>query len=359
MPDPQKLLEDAVNLFRDGNDTVGIASVLWFEDTAYYYNTGLNSRGGFSVSENSVFQLQSVQKVFTGLLFAGQVVQKRMQLKCVPFLKYIPDTTRPLGPQWILQVQPWELATHTANFPDIINGNPAQNLYAGKAPPPELVDWWWTKFAPTNNTILGCEWSYSDLGVLSLGYATAGASGQTYPELLESFIKKPWEMPGTWLNMDDVPESLRVTGYIHRDWQTSILGVKSCTADMLSFVKHHLKLVAMGRVHEAAVDLVLNPLYWRHGQPTMGICWQISPHRANPELTLYAKDGGGLGFSTWVGLIPGKKCGVVFLANSQSQRTNNWLIQGRALFSGLFGTAIGEEAEALCEPERQEAGAQV
>jgi len=343
MPDPQELLDTAVHDFQQANSTVGIAAVLWYEDTAYYTNFGRNRKEGPAVSNQSVFQMQSVQKVFTGLLFASQVVQKRMQLKCVPFMKYITGNV-PRGPQWIYQVQPWELATHTANFPYNIDGNPAQNLYKGQGPPAGLTSWW-SNFAPTNNTILGCSWAYSDLGVLSLGYATAAAAGQTYPELLRSFIKEPWEMVNTWLNMDDVPVDLKVGGY--GTGTTWMLGVKSCAVDMLSFVKHHLKLIQMKSEHEAAVDLVLKPLFCPDGQPTMGICWQISEQ---PKYRLYAKDGGGSGFSTWVGLIPEAKCGVVFLANSQSKKGSNWLRYGKALFSELLGTSIGEGAEALCEP---------
>ena len=72
--DPQQLLDDTLQTWFKGNHGVGAAGVLWYGGQAYWSNIGSNTVGGVAVSNTSVFELLSVQKVFTGLLFATQLV---------------------------------------------------------------------------------------------------------------------------------------------------------------------------------------------------------------------------------------------------------------------------------------------
>jgi len=194
-----------------------------------------------SAKPDSIFEIGSISKAFTGLLLARMVDEGRTSLD-EPVRTMLPTGTvgKPAGREITLL----DLATHHSGLPRMPDSfrpadmtNPlvdyhAAELYAflaqhSVARPPDA------------------SYLYSNLGFALLGQALADRAGVTYPALLEREITRPLGMTDTAIALSSEQEKHFIQGYsakhlpVH-EWNMDVFdgagGIRSTASDMLTFL---------------------------------------------------------------------------------------------------------------------------
>lgn len=194
---------------------------------------------------DSIFEIGSISKTFTGLIFSQMVLQKKVTFD-EPVRDLLPPGTveKPAGPEITL----YDLVTQHSGLPSLPdNFHPADmkdpyadygaaNLYAylhqhGVA-------------NPAKGTFV-----YSNLGVGLLGQALADRAGVSYPELLKQEATGPLGLQDTVITLSPEQQNRFIQGHdaMHRPahpWSLDALAgagaIRSTAGDMLKYVEANL-----------------------------------------------------------------------------------------------------------------------
>jgi serine-type D-Ala-D-Ala carboxypeptidase/endopeptidase len=202
---------------------------------------------------NSVFEIGSITKTFTGLILAQMVEQDKVRLNQSVREMLPPGTVTPAATQ---EVTLLDLATHHSGLPrmpdnfkhaDMVNpyvDYKAEDLFA-----------FLTKNGLQKPT--GAPFRYSNLGFAVLGEALSLKSGMTYEKLLEAEITKPLGMKETELTLSPASKVHLIPGYndghLAIPWDFDAFAgagsIRSTASDMLIYLEANLhpeRLVADG-----------------------------------------------------------------------------------------------------------------
>jgi CubicO group peptidase (beta-lactamase class C family) len=194
---------------------------------------------------DSIFEIGSITKTFTGLLLAQMVEQGKVKFD-EPVRELLPagTVTKPVGDEITLL----DLATQHSGLPPLPDNfkpadreNPyadyrAANLYA---------------FIATHGIArpAAVSFGYSNLGLGLLGQALAVRASTTYPELLQREITGPLGMKDTVVSLSSEQQSRFIEGHdaMHRHaraWDLDALAgagaIRSTAADMLTYLEANL-----------------------------------------------------------------------------------------------------------------------
>jgi len=268
---------------------------------------------------DSLFEIGSITKTFTGLILARMVAQGKVRLD-EPVRELLPAGTvaKPSGAEITLL----DLATHHSGLPRMPdNFHPAdpdnpyadydtQKLYAyltkhGVAKPPDA------------------RFDYSNVGVGLLGQALAVRDGRSYPDLLREEITGPLGMADTVVKLSAEQQRRFLQGYSERHnrvhaWDLDAVagagGIRSTAGDMLTYLEANLHpekygsltgaLVSSHRIREGVGHGVEIALAWMH----------------NDESGTYQHGGATAGFTTDAFFNPQEDCAAVVLLNSGPNR---------------------------------------
>jgi CubicO group peptidase (beta-lactamase class C family) len=308
------------------------------EEYAGYGRTG-NSEADGTPDADTIYEIGSVTKVFTGLLFADAVTQKRVLLEqpageLLPAGVSMPDFDG--KPITLL-----DLATHSSGLPTIPdNFAPADenNPYATYSADDlyEFLSSYKLTRAP------GERYEYSNLGMGLLGQLLTEQSGETYDQLLNERIAGPLGLKDTTVKLTSEQQSRAATP--HQDF-----GQPTNAWDFLS-------LVGAGGVHSTARDLLklaradLDPpeneigaairLAWRvHRQsdapdePSLGLGWHRGP---GPETGWHNGQTGG--YHAMLLIDRRLNAAVVVLTNTATMQVDRLAID-------VMKSLAGEEVE--------------
>jgi len=265
---------------------------------------------------DSVFEIGSITKAFTGLILADMIDKGEVKLDD-PVAKFLPAgvTVPGHGGKPITLA---DLATNTSGLPD----NPGDvgaikpaDPYAGyQASAAQL-------FALLKQIELsrdpGVVQSHSNIGVGLLGLALARRAGQSYAALVETRITGPLGMTSTAVTPTADMRARRLTGlgpYL-RPVPDIMLGdlagagaLNSTANDMLDFLAAELGVVAspLRQAMATQISAVRRPM----GGQDMALEMVVS--KAGD---LVLTNGGTFGFQSFMGFDPKRGVGVVVLAN--------------------------------------------
>ena len=269
------------------------------------------------LDSNTVFEIGSITKVFTGTLLAALAEEGKVRLDD-PVQKYLPDSVRvPTrnGKAITLAL----LAAQRSGLPRLPDNmrpaNPA-NPYADYSV--SQLYQFLSNHQLTRDP--GDTWEYSNLGVGLLGHVLSLAAGKSYEELVRERVLVPLKMTHTsialtpWMR-DHLALGHDPQGRVVANWDLPTLAgagaLRSTATDMLKFVDANLhpergplgRAMALAqREHAAAAP----PL-------AIGLAWLIM--RAGAD-TIVWHNGGTGGYRSFVGFVPSRKLGVVVLTNS-------------------------------------------
>ena len=313
----------------DGGTYVGVIVGLVDNGEVVVRGFGVaNKASGKAPDADTIWEIGSITKTFTGTLLAGEVIAGRMKLDD-PVQKYLPAGI--MMPQ--LGERPMtiaHLATHYSGLPRL----PANFVPADPADPYASIDepaLWEMVRTTKPSRAPGTALEYSNFGYGLLGALIARETGVSYARLAADRIFRPLGMTRSVV-ADGVSQPSRLaqgydgTGKPVRHWTFKAVpglgGIYSSMADMLAYLRANMAAAAKkGRVTplREAMALAIQPRA-DMGRGKIGLAWVSSPGNK-----MVAHDGGTYGFSSYIGFTPDGRRGVVVLANTLATETTSAL----------------------------------
>jgi CubicO group peptidase (beta-lactamase class C family) len=287
---------------------LGLAIGVWKQGERRVFTYG-------AARQDSIFEIGSVTKTFTGLMLAQMVVQKKVRLD-EPVRELLPPgtVTKPTGSEITLL----DLATHHSGLPPMPDNmrsgfnsftdyGPRQ-LYAyiaghGVAKP------------------MDATFSYSNLGVGLLGQVLADRSGKSYAVKLRDEITGPLGMIDTVLRVSGEQEPRFLQGHdenhrplpvFHRYGALAGAGaILSTVGDMMTYLEANLHPEKSGALSGALqLSHQLHERTNGHDQQ-IALTWAYDADTGN-----YWHDGATSGFTSIVFFNPGIDAAAVVLTNT-------------------------------------------
>ena len=272
-----------------------------------------------AVDANTLFEIGSITKVFTALLFADMVNRREVSLDD-PAAKYLPAGHR-MPERNGRPITLRDLATHRSGLPRM-----ADDMQAVHHPDGPFADYDETRllaFLDRHELArdAGSEWEYSNLGMGLLGYLLGRAVGSDYETLVRTRITAPLGMNDTRISLPNSHAGRLAApfdAYMRpvKPWDLSILagagGIRSTAADMLIFARAAITPTSPIAAAMKTVLAVRTPIQSSRGvEQALG--W---PVRANRGREILLHDGQTAGFRSMLILEPAAGRAVVALSNS-------------------------------------------
>jgi len=301
------------------------------------YNYGVASKATQTpVTSNTLFEIGSVSKTFTASLASYAQVSGKLSLSDMAS-KYLPS----LRGSSFDNVSLLNLGTHTSGglplqVPDDITDNAQLMAYFQS---------WKPTYAP------GTYRTYANTSIGMLGMIAARSMNDDFLALMQGELFSGLGLNNTYLDIPSAQMANYAQGYTTTDQPIRMApgvlaaeayGIRTTAGDMLRFVEANMGMLDLdGTLQRAITDTHTG--YYRIGAMTQDLIWEQYHYpvelaellagnsakvmlKANPvtELAppslpqddvLIDKTGSTNGFGAYVALVPGKKLGIVLLAN--------------------------------------------
>jgi len=296
--------------------------------------------------EDSIFEIGSVSKTFTGLILAQMVAQHKVKLD-EPVRELLPRGT--VAKHQGTEITVLDLATQQSGLPRMPdNFHPAdqQDPYADYRPA-NLYEFIGKHGVskPANTAF-----NYSNLGLGLLGQALANRAAMTYPELLKAEITGPLELNDTVVKLSPEQEKRFAAGHTEKHttahaWNLDALAgagaIRSTASDMLAYLEAQLhpnmvKREAGSAAADSPSGTLASALQMSHevradAMPSMkvGLAWLFETKTGN-----FWHNGGTGGYSSYAFFNPKEDYAAVVLFNTT--------IGGNGSFADRLGEHIAE-----------------
>jgi D-alanyl-D-alanine-carboxypeptidase/D-alanyl-D-alanine-endopeptidase len=277
------------------------------------------------VNGDTLFEIGSITKTFTGLLLQDMIERGVMKLDD-PVAKYLPKSVR-MPTRNGKEITLLQLATHTSGLPDAAdNLEPAREDNRWADYTFEQSDAFVSGYKLTSDP--GTKYEYSTEGMGLLGQAIALKAGTNYESLVVDRICRPLKMESTRITLTPELKSRFAQGHnyygyavSHTEWGALMGGaaLRSTANDMLKYLSANLGLTPsdltplMEKTHVAHFHAYLNT---DTGLNTdIGLAWMITRDLQGTKIVQH----GGLtrGYITFACFDMTRRRGVVVLFNSQ------------------------------------------
>lgn len=311
---------------------VGLSLVAVTPQGRFFYDYGSISPHGHTLpTRNSIYEIASVTKTFTGALAAKAVEDGKLRVDA-DFRPYLPGDYANLT--W--QGQPITLATlitHRSGMPrDIPDSDAIFTKKDLNTLPYELIA---LQKGMNHDALLsslhdiklrsepGTKEAYSNAGYLTIGLGLEKAYGQPFETLMQEKLLHPLGMNSTGFAVDDANRARLLPGFdrqgrsmpYHLRNAGAAWGLYSTTEDMARYVQWQLD--------------AKDPVVQRMRQPLVGTAqdgeampWNLSDDHQQPML---AHGGGSFGMSSQVVLFPAQGEGFALFANDTCEGTESAL----------------------------------
>jgi D-alanyl-D-alanine-carboxypeptidase/D-alanyl-D-alanine-endopeptidase len=274
--------------------------------------------GKLPLDGNTVFEIGSISKVFTGTMLAQMVLEGKVKLDD-PVQQYLPSTVK-IPERGAFKVTLGNLSTQTSGLPRMPDN------FAPKDPANPYADYTEQQMYTflSGHTLRrdpGSLFEYSNLGVGLLGHALSRSAGTSYEQLVTQRILTPLGMTRTAITLSPwMKEHLALghdaNGDVTANWDIPTLAgagaLRSTANDMLKFVAAAANTSA-GPLAKAMAFAQETRASAGGPQVKIGLNW-ITRYTANDTLVWH--NGGTGGYRTFAGVSPSRKVGVVVLTNS-------------------------------------------
>jgi beta-lactamase class C len=317
----------------------GMAVAVIYQGHPWFFNYGVAEvKSGRPVSANTIFELGSVSKTFTGVL-GGYAVQSGLIKLDDPVAKYSAELS---GKQW-RDITLLNLATYTAGglplqVPDAVTDQKSLWNYYQQWQPQ------WKA---------GTMRNYSNASIGLFGLLAVAKSNSSFASLMQQQVFNPLSLTHTYLSVPESAQADYAWGYKNGQplrvtpgpLDEQAYGVKSSAQDMAKFLQANIdpdSLPSEDAVLKKAL-LTAQKGYYQVGNFRQGLGWEMYDWPTNPQ-TIIAdsandvalkprevtalvpahpatpaswihKTGSTNGFGTYIAYIPSEKLGIVMLAN--------------------------------------------
>jgi D-alanyl-D-alanine-carboxypeptidase/D-alanyl-D-alanine-endopeptidase len=310
-----------------GRETLGVVAASLDGDrrsvTVYGQSGSANNR---PLDGDTVFEIGSITKVFTALLFADMVLRGEVAPDD-PAAKFLPGSVR--MPEFeCAPITLLDLATYTSGLPRMPSN------FAPKDPKNPYIDYTAERlYDYLSNHKLGFKpgqhYEYANLGFGLLGHVLELRAGRSYEELVVSRICAPLGKDDTRITLTDSMQQRLARGHNMglapvANWDFSALAgagaLRSTANDLLKFLQMCLE-PGDGPV-AAAQKLALAERRPRADQRDVASGWFVAS-RFGDELVW--KDGGTGGYATFIGYSTRTRRNCILLSNAADYASNTLL----------------------------------
>lgn len=322
-----------INTFLDNNVIPGMVVAVVDEDGSYIFSYGYQGVDKHKkITQDTIFEIGSISKVFTGLLLAEAVDSGAVTLE-TPIRSCVPDEFS-TGQEFYDQITLGHLTTHTSGLPRLpktldftINsliasfagGNPYEKVTRER-----LFSYLSRTAAPKS---IGTDWAYSNYGVGLLGTCLSSQKGLSYEETLRRIVTAPLKMTNTSIHLTPEQEALFAPGYrgylrvgrfvvgmkstpwLMEEGLVGCGGIRSSGADMLRFLE------ACIADELDFIPLAKTPISRMSDKTDMGMGWLLT-HGLLENQTLVWHNGQTGGFNSYIAFLADKPYGVFVIANT-------------------------------------------
>ena len=330
----------------------GVAVAVRMNGTTSFFNYGFaNNAQNRRVTEDSIFNLGSVGKLFATTSLAEAVKQGQLSLDD-PVAKYVTELQR--GGD-IRPVTLGQLASHTSGLPRV--PQQYEHWHRGNYTWPDFVRFlnsW--KADPKHEP--GQQYLYSNAAMVLLRVALERRFNTRFAALMQERITVPLGMNSTALPLPRDLLGRAVQGYgqmgkpIGRPGEESGTfkwpgagQIYSSSRDMAAFLAANMGELPDRRPMENAMALAQQPVFTVNPHFKQGLAWQDV---SAGNLTIVDKNGGLPNTSTYIGFAPQQKLGVVILVNRGKQRATGI---GRQILHALAQDQSKPSTEGEADPD--------
>ncbi len=293
----------AVGIFKDGQ-----TQVIPYGET--------KKGSGITPTGDTVYEIGSITKVFTGILLADLINRGIVKLDA-RVQDYLPASVKvPINGEPITLAH---LVTHTSGLPrnpDNLSPVDKRNPFADYTVKQMYQVLRWRPPRPPG------QYQYSNFGMGLLGHVLTLQTNEPYEQLLLERICTPLGMEDTRPNptagmrerlAPPYDEYLRHSNGLDLPTLAGAGGIRSTVNDMLKFIKANLAKdntplsQAIARSH--------GKLYTMKDGRAIAMAWNISRNGQILSHTGLTK-----GYRAWLAVVPSRNLGVVVLANTRDRR---------------------------------------
>lgn len=312
---PDRISEAIFSNVKDfpNNTQVSIA-LLKGEKTHFYGIIKQNDTVKSIDSQNKVFEIGSVTKVFTSTVLASLVEDKKINLND-DINGYYSFTFKANN-----KIDFLSLANHTSGLPRLpdnlsltVTDNPYKN-YGQKEIEAYLKDNLQLKSNPV-------KYEYSNLGAGLLGYTLGVSQKTSFQDLLQKRIFEKYQMNNSYTSSENLKDNLvsglNANGEKVSNWDFDVLfgggGILSTTEDLAKFVR------AQFDNGNKELALTRKPTFTVNEKMKVGLGWHILKNKNNGEF--FWHNGGTAGYSSSLTLNVENKNAVIVLSNVSAFNT--------------------------------------
>lgn len=302
-------IDDIVKPYIDNETTKGLSIGIYKDGKVEFYNYGICSdKNPVLPTENSIYEIGSITKTFTGAVLAEMVAEGKVNYND-PISKYLPKGVCNWSEEKAITLE--ELSTHSSGLPrlpdnlnaKLLSDNPYQNystedMYAFLKTYPSK-----TKQERKNE--------YSNLGVGLLGLILSKVDGKSYETMVTDRIFNPLGMNNSSIT-GQVIQGHDAIGYPTSQWDFQAIAgagaIRSCTADMMKYLVANFNLKEpFISTHKIRKNL--------NEVQQIGLGW-ITQEGVESGKQLMFHGGGTGGFLSFAGLFKKEQVGVIVLSNA-------------------------------------------
>lgn len=313
-----KYADSVVQALMTKSNTPGMSIGVIVKDKVYRYNYGETQIGSARLpGSESIYEIASLTKTFTGTILAGFVRSGKIHLDD-RVNKYLPDSIPPIEFNGIpLTIA--HLVNHTSGFPTV-----NEKAYGAKQSEDINNP---MKYYKMNHILAfikdrnltdtpGIRFRYSNLGYALIGYICERVSGKSISNLYNEQIFQPLGMKRSFANISNTSTDIKpyspegtLEAYFNLDAYTPAGAAVSTANDLLKFVAAQFTNTDT----EISKDIrQTQMLIDGNRQPEMGLGWFVA---RDDNGIHYNHSGGSAGFTSRVIFNKEKQVGVVILSN--------------------------------------------
>ena len=315
----QERVNALANPFIDDDIVVGMVVGIVKGDEVTVLSYGETKKGSkVKPDGESVYEIGSVTKVFTGVLLADAVRQAKVKLED-PLRDHVPEalTVPSYNDKPITLLH---LATHTSGLPRMPgNFRPAD-------PTRPYVDYDREKMLAFLGEVelprgTG-KYEYSNYAMGLLGEVVADCWGKSYEDVLQARIFAPLKLNDTRITLNDAMRERMVPGYDATGKEVPVWdfdafagagGIRSTANDMVKFIQANLS------DGDTDIAFALRDARVKQPLPAEGQQMALGWHIARDGITRWHNGMTG-GYHAWLAVVPKHNIGVVVLSNTATMK---------------------------------------
>lgn len=325
------------------NKNVACLSVgILLNNQMYIYNYGEIKKGeGQLPGANTIFEIGSVTKTFTGILLANAVLEGKAKLDD-DISKYL-DGNYPNLKYNDQPVRLVHLSNHTSGLPSMPKLTTGEDPFSSSThfTPAMLAD---ILHHVRLDTVPGTRRAYSNFAVGLLGIILEKIYHMSYEQALKKYILDPYHMQRTRISLSpddykDVATGYDLEGNLTTYWQNDLAqpagGIRSTTHDMLLYIQQQLD------PRNKAAQLSHKLTYGDLNKGT-GLNWGVMTTKTGRHLQ-WSHDGGTDGFTSLCMIYPELHAGIVLLTNNGDHTDDSFYDIGRSVYNSWLHQVPGKQ----------------